>query len=165
MDSWTRREPVQPQSSRNSLGGACRLNSHFSTDDSTSLLGSRDGKDALLHGSSTYKPKGCSRYTGAALPPDGTPTPSVSLERLNERLERLAFGARPDGSNAPPLETYTTTTSEHGDVYRATDEYVRWFRSTYPNAGGGDRIKRAQVGPPPETLGGGKTLDHFHRTP
>ena len=56
--------------------------------------------------------------------------PTASLEKLNERLERLAFGERPSGG--PPLETYTTTPSTHGDVVRATPEYVGWFRRTYP---------------------------------
>ena len=45
--------------------------------------------------------------------------------------------------SAPPIEACRIETTEHGDVYRATDEYVRWFRSTYPNAGGGDRVKRS----------------------
>ena len=166
MDAWTRRQPVQPQSSRNSLGGACRLNSHFSTDDSTSLPGSREGADALLHGSSTYKPKGCSRYTGAALPPDGTPTPRHNLENLNERLERLAFGRRPEGFNAPPLETYTTTTSENGDVVRATPEYIRWFLRAYPAAGPENRLSRAASRPDPERVGGEEKspLSHFKAT-
>ena len=135
------------------LGGACQL-TYFPKDDLTFLPGSRDGADALLLGSSTYKPKGCSRYTGAALPPDGTPTPGHSLERLHERLERLAFGARPDGSNAPPLETYTTSTTEHGDVYRATDEYVRWFHAQYPKAGTADRLSRRASSPPTKGVGG-----------
>jgi len=153
MDAWTRRQPVRPRFIHG-LGGACRLNSHFSTDDSTSSLGSSDGADALLLGSSTYKPKGCSRYTGAALPPDGTPTPTHSLENLSERLERLAFGAKPVGHNAPPLETYTTTTSEHGDVYRATDDYVRWFHAQYPKAGGADRTRRIAPRLPTKGVGG-----------
>ena len=165
MDAWTGWESVQPQSRRNSLGGACRLNSHFSTDDSTSSPLSRDGADALLLGSSTYKPKGCSRYTGAALPPDGTPTPGHSLERLNERLERLAFGARPDGSNAPPLETYTVTTTENGDGYHATDEYIRWFQRAYPAAGGTDRLSRAPSRSPVEGNGGENKLSHFFKAP
>lgn len=165
MGARTRRQPVQPRPSIHGLGGACRLNSHFSTDDSTSLPGSREGADALLHGSSTYKPKGCLRYTGAALPRGGTPTPIPSLERLNERLERLAFGAKPVGHNAPPLETYTVTTSEHGDVYHATDEYVRWFRRTYPAAGGEDRLSRAPSRPPVEGARGENKLSHFLKAP
>jgi hypothetical protein len=165
MDAWTGRQPLRTRCVHG-LGGACRLNSHFSTDDSTSSLGSRDGADALLHGSSTYKPRGCSRYTGAALPPDGTPTPSVSLERLNERLERLAFGRRPEGHNAPPLETYTTTTTEHGDVVRATPEYIRWFLRTYPASGPENRLSRASAGPPVKGVGGEEEspLSHF-KTP
>lgn len=115
---------------------------------------SETGADVLRHGSNTYKPKGCSRFTGAPLPPNGTPIPTVSLERLNERLERLAFGARPEGSNAPPLETYTTTTTEHGDVYRATDEYVRWFHASYPKAGGADRLSRRSSRVSAEGMGG-----------
>ena len=164
MGSWTRRQSLCTRCIHG-LGGACRLNSHFSTDDSTSSPLSRDGADALLHGSSTYKPKGCSRYTGAALPPDGTPTPSVSLERLNERLERLAFGRRPEGHNAPPLETYTTTTTEHGDVVRATPEYIRWFLRTYPAAGPENRLSRASAGPPAEGVGGENKLSHFFKAP
>ena len=117
---------------------------------------SETGADVLMHGNATYRPKGCSRFTGAPLPPNGTPIPTVSLERLNERLERLAFGARPDGSNAPPLETYTTTTSEHGDVYRATDDYVRWFHAAYPKAGGADRLSRRSSRVPAEGVGGSK---------
>jgi len=153
MDAWTRRKPIRTRFIYG-LGGTCRLNSLFSTDDSTSSPGSRDGADVLLHGSSTYKPKGCSRYIGAALPPDGTPTPPLGLENLSERLEHLAFGARPEGLNAPPLETYTTTTAEHGDVYRATDEYVRWFHAQYPKAGTADRLSRRAPSPPVKGVGG-----------
>ena len=117
----------------------------------------------LEHGSATYKPKGCSRYTGAPLPPNGTPIPTVSLERLNERLEALAFGARPERHNAPPLETYTTTASEHGDVVRATPEYIRWFLRAYPAAGPENRLSRATSSSAVEGVGGkeGKTLNHF----
>ena len=162
MGARARREPLCPRFVPG-MGGACRLNSHFSTDDSTSLPGSRDGADALLLGSSTYKPRGCSRFTGAALPPRGTPTPTVGLERLNERLERLAFGARPDGSNAPPLETYTVTTSENGDVYHATDEYIRWFQRAYSAAGRTDRLSRATSRSSVEGVGGKaeSPLSHF----
>jgi len=91
---------------------------------------------------------------GPALPPNGTPTPRPSLERLNERLERLAFGERLEGSDPPPLETYTVATAEHGDVYRATDEYVRWFRRTYSAAGGEDRVSGPPPRSAPEGMGG-----------
>ena len=73
---------------------------------------------------------------------------------LSERLERLAFGAKPVGHNAPPLETYSVTTSEHGDVYRATDEYVRWFHAQYPKAGTADRLSRRASSPPTKGVGG-----------
>ena len=123
---------------------------------SGSVLGTRSGKDALLHGTPTYRPKSTNRYDGPALPPNGTPEPRKGLEDLNERLERLAFGRRPEGHDAPPLETYTVTATEHGDVVRATEEYVRWFRRTYSAAGPEDRV--SQPSPRPSSEGyGGKT--------
>ena len=156
MDAWTRRKPVQPQPRRNRLGGVCCV---------TFLPISETGADVLRHGSATYKPKDCSRYTGAPLPPNGTPTPTHSLENLNERLERLAFGRRPEGFNAPPLETYTTTATENGDVVRATPEYIRWFLRAYPAAGPENRLSRATPRPPAEGMGGEKSsLSHFKAT-
>ena len=115
---------------------------------------SETGADVLRHGNATYKPKDCSRFTGAPLPPNGTPTPTHSLENLNERLERLAFGRRPEGHNAPPLETYTTTTTENGDVVRATPEYIRWFLRAYPAAGPENRLGRARASSPTKGVGG-----------
>ena len=70
--------------------------------------------------------------------------PIHGIRHLEERLERLAFPAEEvirDGR--APLETYTTTTSEHGDIYRATDAYVAWLRSRVPGYGGLDRVTRA----------------------
>ena len=136
------------------MGGACQLNSPSLTANSTFSRGSETGADVLRHGNATYKPKGCSRYTGAALPPDGTPTPTHSLANLSERLERLAFGGRPVGFNAPPLETYTTTTTEHGDVVSATPEYIRWFLRAYPGAGPENRLGRAPSRTSTEGVGG-----------
>ena len=125
-----------------------------STTTNASALGTRSGRDVLLRGSEHYKPAGTRRYDGPALPPDGTPTPTPSLERLNERLERLAFGGRPQGHDAPPLETYTTTATEHGDVVRATEEYVRWFRRTYSVTGPEDRVGKPAPRPSSEGVGG-----------
>ena len=67
----------------------------------------------------------------------------MEIENLNERLERLAFPPPlPPGAKRPPLEAYRVTPTEHGDIYRATDEYRAWFLSTYPTAGGDDRAER-----------------------
>ena len=71
---------------------------------------------------------------------------------LFERLARLATTEPPEGR--PPLETYTTTPTAHGDVYRATDAYRAWLRSRYRGYGVGDH---SAVTPPrsvAETLGG-----------
>ncbi len=127
---------------------------------------SETGADVLKHGNATYRPKDCSRFTGAPLPPNGTPTPTNSLENLSERLERLAFGGRPEGFNAPPLETYTTTTTEHGDVVSATPEYIRWFLRAYPAAGPENRLGRATPRPDPEggTRAETSPLNHFKAT-
>ena len=129
-----------------------------STPIDASALGTPSGRDVLTHGSAYYRPAGTHRYDGPALPPNGTPTPISSLERLNERLERLAFGGRPQGHDAPPLETYTTTATEHGDVVRATQEYVRWFHRTYPAAGPEDRTCIPAPRPTPQGVGGEKEL-------
>lgn len=122
-------------------------------DSSRGLL---SGKDALLLGTAFYRPRNTNRYDGPALPPNGTPTPTTSLENLNERLERLAFGGRPVGHDAPPLETYTAEASTYGDVVRATPEYVRWFRRTYPAAGPEASACVPAPGPAAQGKGGGQ---------
>ena len=63
------------------------------------------------------------------------------------------------------METYTVTTSEHGDVYHATDEYIRWFRRAHPAAGAEDRLSRAPSRPPAEGNGGEDKLSHFFKAP
>ena len=125
-----------------------------STPTKSSSLGSISGKEALQLGTAFYRPASTNRFDGPALPPNGTPTPIPSLEKLNERLERLAFGGRPEGHDSPPLETYTTTATEHGDVVRATQEYVRWFHRTYPAAGPEDRARVQTPCPSSEGVGG-----------
>ena len=118
-----------------------------------STAGSLSGLERLQLETPFYRPKGTNRLEGPGLPPNGTPTATPSLERLNERLERLAFGRRPEGHDAPPLETYTVTATEHGDVVRATPEYVRWFHRTYPAAGPEDRARVQASGPDPQGYG------------
>ena len=129
------------------------------------MPGSLSGLEKLQLETPSYRPRGTKRYDGPALPPNGRPDTVPGLEKLDERLIRLAFGGRPEGHNAPPLETYTTTATEHGDVVRATEEYVRWFRRTYPAAGPEDRVSRAPSSPPNKGEGGEGPLGHFKPNP
>ena len=70
--------------------------------------------------------------------------PIHGIRHLDERLERLAFPTEEVlAEGRAPLETYTTTSTEHGDVYRATDAYVVWLRSRVSGYGGLDRVARA----------------------
>ena len=116
--------------------------------------GSLSGLEKLHLETPSYRPRGTNRYDGPALPPGGRPDTPPGLEKLNERLERLAFGGRPTGHDAPPLKTYTTTAAEHGDVVRATEEYVRWFRRTYSVTGPEDRVSKPSPRPSSEGVGG-----------
>ena len=125
-----------------------------STITNASAPGTRSGRDVLRHGSAYYRPANTNRYDGPALPPNGTPTRTPSLERLNERLEALAFREHLGGQDSPPLETYTVTPTEHGDVVRATPEYVRWFHRTYPASGPEDRVGLPAPRPSSEGYGG-----------
>ena len=127
-----------------------------------STAGSLSGLEKLRLETPSYRPRGTNRYDGPALPPGGRPDTLPGLEKLNERLERLAFGGRPEGHDAPPLETYTTTATEHGDVVRATPEYRRWFHRTYPAAGPEDCARIPTPRPVAEGVGGEKSpLGHF----
>ena len=107
-------------------------------------------KSGPLSAPSLYQ--GCKRLSGPPLPPAGTPTATHSLERLNERLEHLAFAPRAEGG--PPLVTYTTSLIEHGDLVRATEAYVEWFRRTYPAAGRADSARVPAPGAPNQGAGG-----------
>ena len=87
------------------------------------------------------------RVSGPTTPPPGTPTPTHGIRGLDERLIKLAFPSEEVlARGRAPLETYTTTSTEHGDVYRATDAYVAWLRSRVPGYGGLDRVTRAAPG-------------------
>ena len=89
----------------------------------------------------------------------GTQTPKPSLENLDERLIRLAFPP-PElaGLDRPPLETYTTTPTAHGDVVSATPEYRAWFRRTYPAAGPEDCARLPTPRPTHQGVGRGEEL-------
>ena len=82
--------------------------------------------------------------------------PIHGIRHLEERLERLAFPSEEVlRQDRAPLETYTTTSSEHGDIYRATDAYVAWLGSRIPGYGGSDRVLRPS--PRRQTEGDGGT--------
>ena len=109
---------------------------------------------------------GESSTSAATTPSGGTPggvaSSSSSLTALGEandlfeRLARLATTEPPAGR--PPLETYTTTPTEHGDVFRATPEFRDWMRSNYRGYGVGNHSAVPAPGRVAETLGGKPTL-------
>ena len=97
----------------------------------------RDTTPAFESGTST------SPTTSGATGPGAkhAPTSSSGLTRLTDdgladRLKHLEESPRSGGG--PPLETYTTTPTEHGEVYRATDDFKRWMQSSYRGYGVGD---------------------------
>ena len=57
-------------------------------------------------------------------------------EGVDERLIELAFAER--GADAPPLDLYRTEAGPHGDVVRATPEFVAYMRRAFP--GYGERV-------------------------
>ena len=130
-----------------------------------STPGSLSGLEKLQLETPSYRPRGTNRYDGPALPPNGRPDTVAGLEKLDERLIRLAFGGRPEGHNAPPMEAYTTTPTEYGDVVSATPEYIRWFLRAYPAAGPENRLGRAAPRPSAEGNGGENKLSHFFKAP
>ena len=82
----------------------------------------------------------------------------------DDLLERLAYLATTEPpAGRPPLVTYTTTPTAHGDVYRATPEFRAWLRSRYPGYGGLDPVPVPPPRPPSETVGGTGALERFKR--
>ena len=127
----------------------------------TSSGSTEEHVSVLDTGSAIYKPRGCKRYTGAALPPEMALPQAKTLEKLNERLERLAFGERPRGHNPPPLEAYTVEAGRDGDVVRATREYREWFVRAYPRAGPAVLAPRPTPRPEAQGLGRKSKLERF----
>ena len=77
------------------------------------------------------------------------PISSTGLTRCteDELLERLAkLATTPRGPNCAPLETYTTTSTEHGEIYKARREYVDWLRRQIPGYGVEGSISRPAAG-------------------
>jgi hypothetical protein len=84
--------------------------------------------------------------SAATTPSGGTPAVGVSsssgltavgkgLEDLDDRLIHLAHAER--GDDAPPIDLYRTTPTEHGEVVTATPEFVAYMRRKFPGYGVG----------------------------
>ena len=100
----------------------------------------------------------------AANEADSSTRPSICMNGgleldLFERLARLATTEPPLGR--PPLETYTTTPTAHGDIFRATHEFRGWIRSRYRGYGVGDYAAVEAPSPPPKAVGGITDPDDF----
>jgi hypothetical protein len=119
------------------------LNSLRSSKDSTFTPASNKGAAKLRPDADGFAPKDCLRLPGPHPSPLGIQTPTHGIQELEGRLERLAFPSEEVlARGRAPLETYTTTTSEHGDIYRATPEYIEWLGSRIPGYGALDRVPR-----------------------
>lgn len=82
----------------------------------------------------------------ATTPFGGTPAVAASsssgltalgkgLEDLDDRLIHLAHAER--GDDAPPIDLYRTTPTEHGELVTATPEFVAYMRRKFPGYGVG----------------------------
>ena len=92
----------------------------------------------------------------ASIPTDPTETTGPGgIYDLEGRLERLAFPSEEVlKQDRAPLETYTTTSTEHGDIYRATDAYVAWLRTRVPGYGADGRCPGPPTRPTNQEVGG-----------
>ena len=103
----------------------------------TSSSSTQSGTDAATTGTGSSLP-------GAA----GSTTSSPGLKSIgecgNDLFERLArLATTPRGDDAPPLTTYRTTSTEHGEIYQASSEYIAWLRRTFPGYGEQGAVSRA----------------------
>ena len=69
------------------------------------------------------------------------------------RLLRLAEQEAVDTLDRPPIDSYTVAAGPHGDVYRATDEWVAWMRRRTPGYGEDRRGQRPPTRRAPEETG------------
>lgn len=104
-----------------------------------------------------------STLTGPTAIEPGSATPSCSGLRSftnDDLLERLAkLATTPRGPDSAPLTTYRTTSTEHGEVYQATREYIDWLRRKIPGYGECGSVARPAPSSPAQSKGG--NLDRF----
>jgi len=108
------------------------------------------------------------RFKAAATAtPSTNPTPSCNgpkgvgggVSSLFDVIEKaIGYGIEPpqpdETGNRPPVDSYQTTPGPYGDIYRATDAYVTWFRRCYCLERGEDRVSQSRIGPPNKEVGG-----------
>jgi len=102
----------------------------------------RNTLNASTNGTSTTS------TTSGATGPGGLTASRTStglLRSINDDLlERLAkLATTPRGPDSAPLTTYTTTSTEHGEVYKASREYIDWLRRKVPGYGVEGSVSRA----------------------
>lgn len=112
---------------------------------------------AISNASKSGTPAASTPTGPTATEPEKSTTSWSGLRTINddELLERLArLATTPRGPDSAPLTTYRTTSTEHGEVYQATREYIDWLRRKVPGYGDGGSVTRATPsGPAPGTGG------------
>lgn len=91
---------------------------------------------------------------------NGPPGAGGGVSSVFDVIERaIGYGLEPpqppEGFDGPPLVTYETTPGPYGDVVRATDSYVAWFRRAHCLEGGEDRLSKPGIDSPNKEVGGG----------
>ena len=116
-----------------------------------------DTSNALTNGTKTISTtNGATQIEGLPVRTTSTGFRSITDDELLERLAKLA--TTPRGPDSAPLTTYRTTSTEHGEVYQATSEYIDWLRRKVPGYGECSSITRATPGGSAEGSGGSPTL-------
>ena len=106
---------------------------------------------AATNGTSTTSTT--SGVTGLGAKPASTLSIGTTRSINDEFLERLAkLATTPRGPDSAPLTTYTTTSTEHGEIYKASREYVDWLRRKVPGYGVESSVSR----PTPHRSTGGE---------
>jgi len=116
---------------------------------------------------------GESSTSAAMTPSGGTPGGAAGsstsltslLEGIDDRLIRLAHAER--GDDAPPIDLYRTTPTEHGELVTATSEFVAYMRRKFPGYGVGVHGSLSAPCRQDPAVGGGEGKSRFkqHRAP
>lgn len=111
-------------------------------------------KTSLENGSSAAMTPSGGTPAVAASSSSGLTAVAKGLEGLDDRLIHLAHTER--GPDACPIDVYTTTTGEHGEVFSATPGFVAYMRRKFP--GYGECVSRHVPAPRREdpSVGGGE---------